>query len=130
MSQTKLFRLAVSIEEIIINFTEALNLTVAFLLELLVVVVYFCVSLAIPGSRFLRYGSAVVTTGIVMALWTVFAAPRSQRRLTAPSLYFFKILVFGGAAAILLIAHWVHLAILLTLISISSLALEIAQSKQ
>lgn len=113
-----------------INFANTLNLAVAFVLELMVLAVYFCVNLLLAGSGLMRYGVAVATTGVVIALWATFAAPRSQRRLTIPSLYFFKISVFGGAAAILWMAHWIHLEIAFVLICIFSLVLEATQSKR
>jgi Protein of unknown function (DUF2568) len=97
---------------------------------LLAIAAYFCVSMLVAGSGPMRYGIAAVTVGIVIALWTVFAAPRSRRRLTAPALYFFKMSAFGGAAAVLLMTHWVHIAIFFVLISIFSLALEATQSSR
>jgi hypothetical protein len=118
----------VSLEEMSIDLAKNLNLLVAFILELLAIAAYFCVSMLVAGSGPMRYGIAAVTVGIVIALWTVFAAPRSRRRLTAPALYFFKMSVFGGAAAVLLMTHWVHIAIFFVLISIFSLALEATQS--
>jgi hypothetical protein len=118
------------VKEISINFATSLNLLVAFILELLAIAAYFCVSMLVPGSALMRYGIAAVTISTVIALWTMFAAPKSQHRLTAPALYFFKMSVFGGAAAVLLMTHWVHLAIFFVLISIFSLALEATQSSR
>jgi hypothetical protein len=84
----------------------------------------------VAGSGPIRYGIAAVTVGTFIALWTVFAAPKSQHRLMAPALYFSKMSVFGGAAAVLLMTHWVHLAIFFVLVSIFSLALEATQSSR
>jgi Protein of unknown function (DUF2568) len=111
------------------NFVSAFSLTVAFLLELIVITVYACIGVIIPGNALIRYGVAVIATITVIALWAVFAAPRSQRRLKTPWLYYFKILIFSGAAAILLMAHWIHLAIPFVLIAIFSLTLEAIQPK-
>jgi hypothetical protein len=105
------------------------SLTLAFILELIVVAVYAYIGVILSGSAFIRYGIAIITTITVIALWAVFAAPRSQRRLKTPWLYIFKMLIFAGAAAILLMAHWIHLAIAFILIAILSLTLEAIQPK-
>jgi Protein of unknown function (DUF2568) len=112
------------------NFVSAFSLTVAFLLELIVIAIYACIGVIIPGNPLIHYGVAVITTIAVIALWAVFAAPRSQHRLKTPWLYYFKILIFSGAAAILLMAHWIHLAIVFALIAIFSLTLEVILHKR
>jgi hypothetical protein len=112
------------------NFVSAFSLTVAFLLELIVIAIYASVGAIVSGNTLIRYGIAIITTITVIALWAVFAAPRSQRRLKTPWLYYFKILIFSGAAAILLMAHWIHLAIAFALIAIFSLTLEAIQHKR
>ena len=119
----------ISMEEISIDLANALNLLVAFMLELVMIAAYFCVSMLVVGSGLMRYGIAAVTVGTVIALWTMFAAPKSQRQLAAPALYLFKMSVFGGAAAVLLMTHLVHTAIFFLLISIFSLAFEATQSR-
>jgi hypothetical protein len=110
--------------EISIRFVNAFHLALAFLLELMALAAYACVGVLVSGSTFLRCGAAAITVSTVIALWAFFAAPQSQHRLRSPRLYFFKMLIFGGAAAILLAAHWVHLAIAFVFLAISSLVLE------
>jgi hypothetical protein len=116
-------------QETDIKVFRALNLIVAFLFELIVIAAYASVGMIVHGSAPMRYGIAAIATSTVIALWARFAAPLSQHRLTPPRLYYFKLAIFAGGAAILVTAHRVHLAIYFVLIAIFSLALEASQRK-
>ena len=119
----------ISFQKMGTNFVSTFSLTLAFILELIVLAIYACLGVIVSGSPLIRYGVAIITTMTVIALWAQFAAPRSQHRLKTPWLYIFKMLIFGGAAVILLMAHWVHLAIFFILIALFSLTLEAIQPK-
>jgi hypothetical protein len=118
-----------SAQEMSIKFTNAFSSALAFLLELMAIAAYACVGVIVSGGAFIRYGVAIFVVSAVVALWAVFAAPRSPRRLTAPRLYYFKIAVFAGAAAVLLSAHRIHLAISFAIIAAVSLTLEANHSR-
>ena len=66
---------------------------------------------------------AVAAPALAIALWAVFAAPRSERRLATPARVPFELGVFGVAAVSLLVAGAAVAAVLLAVLSLVSAAL-------
>jgi hypothetical protein len=66
---------------------------------------------------------AIAAPALAVALWAVFAAPRSERRMAMPGRAFLELGVFGLAAVALLAAGAPAAAVLLAALSLVSAAL-------
>lgn len=79
-----------------------INQTLAFSLELALLVAFAMYGYQVTGHTVLRWVLAVAIVAAAIALWGRFAAPNSTARLHMPALLAFKIAMFcAGAGAFL-----------------------------
>lgn len=98
------------------------NLALKFLLELAAFAA-FAVWGASVGHGVVPVLLAIAAPALAIALWGVFAAPKSERRLSATARVPFELAVFGLAAAALFAAASTELAIAFTVVAIVNAAL-------
>src|SRR5687767_2666352 len=77
------------------------NLGLAFLLELAALVSFALVGMLLSGWMQLVVG--LIGAAVFVALWGLYAAPRSKRRLKGLNLLLFKVAMFAVAATILVL---------------------------
>jgi hypothetical protein len=80
---------------------KAVNLAVAFFLELSMIVAFGYFGFHYPKIILIKYILLILLPVIAMALWGYFAAPKSQHQLHQPFRYFFALAMFGAATALL-----------------------------
>lgn len=96
----------------------------ALLLEAAMIWVYAGTGRMFELNGVARVCVGVVATAGVIALWMVFAAPMSARRLAMPQLLWFKVAVCGVAAGIVGRTHSLRLCAIFVAFSVLSLTLE------
>lgn len=100
---------------------KALNLGLAFLLELALLGALGIWALsALPDSPW-RFALAIGSIAVAVVLWAIWAAPRSARRLGMPWIYVFKIAMFAVGVAALVLARqpvWGGVFALLALVNL------------
>lgn len=87
-----------------VNFMEiikAVNLAMAFFLELAMIIAFGYFGFHYPKIILIQYILVILLPIIAMALWGYFAAPKSKHRLQQPQRYFFALVMFGAAIALL-----------------------------
>lgn len=90
------------------------NLGLAFLLELAALISFAAVGVLLTG--WMQLVGGLVGAAVFVALWGIFAAPRSKRRLKGTNLLLFKVGIFAVAVLILvLIGQHVWAALLAVL---------------
>ncbi|MDQ2832367.1 MAG: YrdB family protein [Acidobacteriota bacterium] len=100
----------------------------AVTLEVALVAAYSCAGLLSSGTPAKRFGIGFIAVCAVIALWAAFAAPEARRRLAMPSLLWFKFLICGAAAGILLLTHQPRMVIFFVCLSALALVLEAGTS--
>ncbi|MGN6195602.1 MAG: YrdB family protein [Ginsengibacter sp.] len=80
---------------------KAINLAVAFFLELAMIVAFGYFGFHYPKIMLIKYILVILLPVIAMALWGYFAAPKSTHQLQQPRRYFFALAMFGAAIALL-----------------------------
>ena len=63
-----------------------------------------------PGIILIKYILVIILPVISMALWGYFAAPKSKHQLPQPRRYFFALIMFGAAVALLFLTGNIILA--------------------
>lgn len=106
------------------NVIKAVNAVVSFALELVALGVfgYYGYQLDLPGWA--RIAAAVALPLLLALLWGIFAAPRSERRLSGLALLAFKVVVFGAAVLALYALGYPLPALVLAAIALVNLAIE------
>jgi hypothetical protein len=74
---------------------RAANLTLAFGLEIAMLVALGYAGFAATDIQWLRYLLLIGWPALAIVLWAIWAAPKSGRRLPAPALLVFKAAMFG-----------------------------------
>ncbi len=92
---------------------KSLNLALAFFLELCLLAALGYWGFRIGSGRIARIALGIGGPAVVIAVWGVFLAPTSSRRLHDPWLLLAKIILFGAATAALYVAGRTTLAWLL-----------------
>ena len=80
---------------------KAINLTVAFFLEIAMLVAFAYFGFRYPENTVLKYLLMIILPVTAMMLWAYFAAPRSKHRLQQPSRVLFALTMFGAAIFLL-----------------------------
>ena len=91
------------------------NLALGFLLELVALLSFAAIGVLLSG--WLQLVGGIVGAAVFIALWGVYAAPRSKRRLKPQPLLLFKIGMFAVAALILLLVGLPLWGVLLALLA-------------
>jgi hypothetical protein len=76
---------------------KAINLTVAFFLEIAMLVAFAYFGFRYPENTVLKYLLMIILPVTAMMLWAYFAAPKSNHRLQQPSRVLFALTMFGAA---------------------------------
>lgn len=94
------------------------NLGLGFLLELAALISFAAVGVLLSG--WMQLVGGVIGAAAFIALWGVYAAPRSKRRLKGMNLLLFKIAMFAVAVVILmLIGQPVWAVVLAVLVAVN-----------
>jgi len=97
------------------------NLGLAFLLELAALVSFALVGVLLSG--WMQLVGGIIGAAVFVALWGVYAAPRSKRRLKGLNLLVFKIGIFVVAAIILVLIGQPAWGVVLAVLAAANLAL-------
>jgi hypothetical protein len=102
---------------------KAVNLALALALEfaMLAALGYWAFGLAHGG--WMGAVAAAIAIAAAIALWAIWGAPKSARRLKMPGLLLFKIVIFGLAVTCLWVAGQPVWAVALALLTALNLAL-------
>jgi hypothetical protein len=95
---------------------RTLTATLAFLLELALLAAAIVIGLLLPAPPAVRVAAAVVLPVLVIAVWAVWVAPRSRRRLAAPSRLIVQIVLFALAVLALAVLGQVVWALVLAVL--------------
>jgi len=82
---------------------KSINLAVAFLLELAMLVAYAGWGFHIGTTTLLKILLGIGTPILVAVIWSIFMAPRSQKRLQGRTYLILKVALFGLAIAALIV---------------------------
>jgi hypothetical protein len=105
------------------NTLKGANLALAFVLELLMLVAFACWAFVAGHGSWAGTLAAVVIVVVAIALWAIWGAPKSARRLKMPGLLVFKLVIFGLAVVGLWAAGQPVWAVLLALLTALNLVL-------
>jgi hypothetical protein len=94
------------------------NLTLAFLVELAMLVAFGVWGAAVATSTVGRVALALGAPLAAAAIWFVWLAPRAPRRLLEPELTAMKLAMFGAATVALIVAGHVVLAIVFAVVAV------------
>lgn len=97
------------------------NLGLAFLLELAALVSFALVGMLLSG--WMQLVGGLIGAAVFVALWGIYAAPRSKRRLRGRNLLVFKVAIFAVAAIILVLIGQPVWGVLLAVLAAANLAL-------
>jgi hypothetical protein len=97
------------------------NLGLAFLLELAALLSFAAVGVLLSG--WMQLVGGIVGAAAFIALWGIFAAPRSKRRLKGMNLLLFKIAMFAVAAVILVLIGQPAWAVVLAVLAAVNMTL-------
>ncbi len=117
--------MAVTATNISMQIIKALNLGVAFLLELVMLAALVFAGLHFSVAAWLKWVITIGAPIIVMILWGLWAAPNSSTRLHQPWLSTFHIAIFALSALALWAAHKPKWAIILIVVESISEALAV-----
>jgi hypothetical protein len=87
-----------------LTIVKALNLALAFLLELCLLAALGYWGFRVGSGGIARIMLGVGAPAVVIVIWSIFLAPTSSRRLRDPWLLLAKIVLFGAATAALYVA--------------------------
>lgn len=104
----------------------ALNLLLAFLLELALLAALAVWGFALPGPTWLRWVAGLGAPVLVVLVWGAWLAPRSPRRLRMPGLVVVKLALYLLAALALVGAGHALWGIALLALAVLNLALAMA----
>jgi hypothetical protein len=80
---------------------KAINLAVAFFLEIAMLVAFGYFGFHYPQNTIMKYVLMITLPVIAIMLWGYFAAPKSKHRLQQPSRVLFALTMFGAAIFLL-----------------------------
>jgi hypothetical protein len=106
------------------------NLALAFALELAMLAAYATWALGLDASPWMRWTLAAVLVIAAIAIWGVWAAAHSSRRLRMPGLLVLKLALFGLAVAALATSRHERLAASFGGLVVLNLALAAAWDQQ
>lgn len=104
---------------------RAVNLTVAFLLEIAMLVAFAVWGFDLDAPLAVRLLAGLGIPLLVAAFWGAFLSPRSTRRLVMPWIVLVKAVLLGSAALALLVSAHPVLALLLASTAALSLGLAV-----
>ncbi len=104
-------------------FLKGINLSLAFLLELVALGAFAYWGFTASDSTVLNILLAIGLAVVAIVLWGVFAAPRSQRRLKGVALIGFKVVFFALACVALIAAGSVTLGVIVGILVIVNIVL-------
>lgn len=81
---------------------KAANLALALLVEVLMLIAFGAWGLGLAAPAPWPWVAGALAVGLGIALWGIWAAPRSAQRLAMPGLVWFKLGMFGLASLALL----------------------------
>ena len=102
---------------------RGLTMTLAFGLELAMLVAFFVWAVSAAPAGPLQFVAGIGVTGLVMAVWGVFLAPRSERRLRHPWLIGAEAVLFGLAALGLMLVGRVEASVAFAVAAVLRFAL-------
>jgi hypothetical protein len=105
---------------------KAVNLGLAFVLELALLAAIAYWGWRLTGSPPVRWLLAIAAPAALALIWSQVAAPNARRRLPPTQLVVFKLLVFTLGAALLYSAGRHVLAIALEAVAVANLALALS----
>lgn len=97
------------------------NLGLAFLLELAALLSFALVGVLLSG--WMQLVGGIIGAAVFVALWGVYAAPRSRRRLRGMNLLIFKVAIFAVAAIILVLIAQPVWGVVLAVLAAANLTL-------
>lgn len=109
---------------------KTINLALAFLLELALLGAMWVWAFAVLPDSAWRFVLASALSAVVMVLWAIWAAPRSARRLGAPWIYVFKIVMFGAGVAALVMARQPVWGGVFAVLAVANLGLALAWGQE
>lgn len=80
---------------------KALNLLIAFLIEVAMLIALGVVGFEMTNAAPLRYILAVALPTVAIIVWAIWAAPKSKTRLSGKWLLMFKLLIFSITSLLL-----------------------------
>jgi hypothetical protein len=104
---------------------KAANLALALLIELAMLAGFGAAGLALPLPVPWPWLAAAVAVGLGIAVWAIWGAPRSRRRLAMPALAWFKAAMFALGVAGFAVAGQVPAAVVLGLLAALHLGLAV-----
>lgn len=91
---------------------KALNQAVLFILEMIMLYAFFAFGYSMGETLLWRCVWAILLTGTVIAVWAVYAAPKSARRLSMPGLGLLRgILLLASSCLLYRVHHHMVLAV-------------------
>lgn len=109
---------------------KGLNLTLAFLLELVAVGAFAYWGISATDSSALNIVLAIGLAVLAIVLWGIFAAPKSARRLRGGTLVAFKVVFFALACAALFAANSPTLGVIFGVLAAVNLVLAYAWKQE
>jgi hypothetical protein len=109
---------------------KAINLGVAFLLELAMLVMFGTWGFQASTETIFRVGLGIGTPLLAIIIWSIFLAPRSERRLKGISYLVLKSLLFGVAAIAFVAAGQGTLALIFVVVAIINQGLLLAWKQE
>jgi quinol-cytochrome oxidoreductase complex cytochrome b subunit len=102
---------------------KAINLALAFVLELCVLAALAYWGFQTGSSLFLRIGLGIGAPLLAALIWGRFMAPASKTHLSGAPYLLLKLIIFGAAAVALAVVGQVALAIIFAVVSTANQAL-------
>ncbi len=97
---------------------KAINLALAFVLELVMIAAYAYWGFRLTDSLLLNVALGIGAPLLVMVIWGLFLAPRSEKRLTGASYLVLKSVLMGGSMMALAVAGQPTAAIIFAVVAV------------
>jgi hypothetical protein len=108
---------------LVLEALKGVNLLVAFLLELAMLVAFVVWAMSLELAPWLRWGTAVLLVVLAVTIWGIWAAPRSDLRLSGLALVLLQAALFSLAVLALVGARQQVWAIAFAVVAAVNLAL-------
>ena len=102
------------------NILKAIHYTLAFTLEMCMLVILGYYGFKSSSNPFLKYGLMILLPVLAGIAWGIWAAPKSETRLDAPALVVFKLAIFLVSAFLLYRTGVVQLSVWFAVLSVIS----------
>ncbi len=97
---------------------KSLNQILVFILEIIMLISYGYFGMTRQWNLAVKLSFTIIVVSIAILLWSIFAAPKSGRRLEMPYLSIFRALMFSLAAFLLFESGHKNFAIIIFVLSL------------